>query len=152
MPKAEQPPRATRAGARATHKNRFFILFRTIMRDPNILFPKVSPMHSRRSVLQRTAGTYFPENNPEGIHSVKLLHDPLFPLRNLSAGAEASFSTLKRNAPEMELPQVLTGSKKAAPGFPMPPFIRLRTTSSLRLPLPAAYRSIRPSESAGTQR
>ena len=32
----------------------------------------------------------------------------------------------------------------------MPRFIRLRTTSSLRLPLPAAYRSIRPSESAGT--
>lgn len=25
MPKAEQPPRATRAGARATHKNRFFM-------------------------------------------------------------------------------------------------------------------------------
>jgi len=87
------------------------------MRDPNILFPKVSPMHSRRSVLQRTAGTYFPENNPEGIHSVKLLHDPLFPLSNLSAGAEASFSTLKRNAPEMELPQCFDRIKKSGTGI-----------------------------------
>ena len=134
------------------HKNRFFILFRTIIRDPNILFPKVSPMHSRRSVLQRTARTYFPEKNPEGIHSVKLLHDLLFPLRNLRPTLRLLSPLSEKMLQKRIFPRVLTGSKKAAPGFPMPPFIPLRTTSSLRLPLPAAYRSIRPSGSAGTQR
>ena len=86
------------------------------MRDPNILFPKVSPMHLE-SALQRTAGTYFSENDPEGIHYLRL-HDPLFPLRNLSAGAEAfSLSTLKRNAPEMELPQCFDRIKKSGTGI-----------------------------------
>ncbi len=74
-------------------------------------------MHSRRSVLQRTARTYFPEKNPEGIRSVKSLQDPLFPLRNLRADAEASFSTLRKNAPETDLPQSFDRIKKSGTGI-----------------------------------